>query len=68
METIKIAKKSCKKCFFFTWQGNYQEDFCGLYMKHTVTDIKDSKPKPKFCLATEVKIEQLQTNHNAPKS
>lgn len=64
--TIKIPKKACADCYFSTYSGNYEEDYCGLYMKYTGTDgveenesefiMKKQAMKPDFCVARQVEI------------
>lgn len=55
-EQVHIPEKHCDDCHFFTHHGNYEENFCGLYMRHTANDTtpkghyrSEKRPKPKFC-------------------
>jgi hypothetical protein len=57
-KTIPVTPpdKHCDSCYFFTHHGNYEENFCGLYMRHTNNDTTpkgkhrfEKIPKPKFC-------------------
>jgi hypothetical protein len=52
----ELNGKHCDDCHFFTHHGNYEENFCGLYMRYTENDTtangnyrSEKRPRPKFC-------------------